>query len=643
MKNKIITTIIILLLILLKIYLISVQPINYIPENKYDDALMLKQANSILQGKWLGEYNSLTLVKGPITPIFIAILNKLHIPFLIGQELLYDVSCLFVIYTFSKTIKNKKILYIIFAILLFNPVTFSTEICRVYRDGIYTSLTMLLIGFSYSIFLNRENSPKKQIKYFIGLGITLSALYLCREESIWILPFVIISTITTIIFIIKDKKIKSKKILIGMYAIPIAIFIINNLIICTLNYKNYGVFELNQYWSKEFKEAYGAITRVVPNETYSRVPVSQETIKRICEISPKFKEIEEDLTGEEADKWSKCGDGKIGEIQGGWIHWAIIKGVDAKGYYKDAKTANQYYKELANEINNAIDEGKIEGYKNKRVTNVPRFNFEDIINSIKKCKDTIRMENNFYLLKIVVQNRLSNDLQENEKWKNITREEIDTEITYNGTENQNRLNALKQIKNIYIKINPIIFKISLICVIGLIICSIINHNKIYNEILILLGLAGLYLCRIFIITFTYITMYTDALNTMYLANTYGLQILFSLLAIIFFVQNIKKKNDQNQETLKEKIKLNPKKDITILIPCLNEEKTIGICLKKAKQIIQQENLDAEILVVDNGCEDNSIKIAKKQGARVIKVDKKGYGNELRYGTIEAIRKICHNG
>ena len=184
------------------------------------------------------------------------------------------------------------------------------------------------------------------------------------------------------------------------------------------DYKNYGVFELNQYWSKEFKEAYGAITRVIPNEIYSKVPVSQETIKRICEISPKFKEIEEYLTGEEADKWSKCGDGKIGEIQGGWIHWAIIKGVDAKGYYKDAKTANQYYKELANEINNAIDEGKIEGYKNKRVTNVPRFNFEDIINSIKKCKDTIRMENNFYLLKIVVQNRLSNDLQENEKWKN---------------------------------------------------------------------------------------------------------------------------------------------------------------------------------------------------------------------------------
>ena len=88
-----------------------------IKDKKYDDALMQNQANSILQGKWLGEYNSLTLVKGSITPKFIAILNKLHIPFLIGQELLYDVSCLFV-YTFSKTIKNKKFLYIRFEICI---------------------------------------------------------------------------------------------------------------------------------------------------------------------------------------------------------------------------------------------------------------------------------------------------------------------------------------------------------------------------------------------------------------------------------------------------------------------------------------------------------------------------------------------
>lgn len=424
-----------------------------------------------------------------------------------------------------------------------------------------------------------------------------------------------------------------------MYAIPIAIFIINNLIICTINYKNYGVFELNQYWSKEFKEAYGAITRVIPKEEYNKVPVSQETIKRIYDVSSKFKELEDYLSGEEAIKWSKCGDGKTGKIQGGWLHWAIIKGVSAKGYYKDAKTANQYYKELADEINNAIDEGKIEGYKNKRVTNVPRFNFEDIEKTLKKCKDTIKLQTRFYLVNLTVQNTVNSNVEENKKWESLTLEFIDSKSAYNGTINTKKLNILKQIKNGYAKINQVVFFISILCVVGLVICAIVKHRKIYNEILILLGLMALYLSRIFIITFTYITMYTDALNTMYLANTYAVQMLFSLLAIVFFIENLKK----NGKTKNVDIKLKKEKYLTILIPCLNEEKTIGICLKKALKLIKQEKLDAEVLVVDNGCVDRTAEIAKKYGARVILVKNKGYGNALRHGTIKATRKICYNG
>ena len=55
------------------------------------------------------------------------------------------------------------------------------------------------------------------------------------------------------------------------------------------------------------------------------------------------------------------------------------------------------------------------------------------------------------------------------------------------------------------------------------------------------------------------------------------------------------------------------------------------------------NMLRKILVVDNGCVDQSIKIAKKYGARIINVNNKGYGNALRCGTMNAIRKICYNG
>ncbi len=76
-------------------------------------------------------------------------------------------------------------------------------------------------------------------------------------------------------------------------------------------------------------------------------------------------------------------------------------------------------------------------------------------------------------------------------------------------------------------------------------------------------------------------------------------------------------------------------ELTILMPCLNEEKTIGKCIEKAKKFIERNSIDAEILIADNGSADNSIKIANELGVRVINVKEKGYGNTLRLGTNEA--------
>ena len=45
-------------------------------------------------------------------------------------------------------------------------------------------------------------------------------------------------------------------------------------------------------------------------------------------------------------------------------------------------------------------------------------------------------------------------------------------------------------------------------------------------------------------------------------------------------------------------------ELTILIPCLNEERTIGTCIEKAKQFLKENNIDGEILVIDNGSTDN---------------------------------------
>jgi glycosyltransferase involved in cell wall biosynthesis len=74
-------------------------------------------------------------------------------------------------------------------------------------------------------------------------------------------------------------------------------------------------------------------------------------------------------------------------------------------------------------------------------------------------------------------------------------------------------------------------------------------------------------------------------------------------------------------------------ELSVVIPCLNEEDTIEICLKKIKKIFLEKKIHGEIIVVDNGCTDRSIDICKKykKYVKVIKENKKGYGSALKKG------------
>lgn len=84
-------------------------------------------------------------------------------------------------------------------------------------------------------------------------------------------------------------------------------------------------------------------------------------------------------------------------------------------------------------------------------------------------------------------------------------------------------------------------------------------------------------------------------------------------------------------------------EFTFILPCLNEEKTLPFCIEEIQECIKKNNLNAEILVSDNNSEDNSVEIAKKYGARVSICEKRGYGNALINGTLNAYGKYCVMG
>ncbi len=75
--------------------------------------------------------------------------------------------------------------------------------------------------------------------------------------------------------------------------------------------------------------------------------------------------------------------------------------------------------------------------------------------------------------------------------------------------------------------------------------------------------------------------------------------------------------------------------VSAVIPCLNEELTLGICIEKAFRSFAELGVHGEVVVADNGSTDSSVEIASGLGARVVHETRKGYGAALTRGIEEA--------
>jgi hypothetical protein len=76
-------------------------------------------------------------------------------------------------------------------------------------------------------------------------------------------------------------------------------------------------------------------------------------------------------------------------------------------------------------------------------------------------------------------------------------------------------------------------------------------------------------------------------------------------------------------------------EVSVVLPCLNEETTLAQCIAAARAALDSAGICGEVVVADNGSSDRSREIAVREGARVVEVAAKGYGNALYHGFKDA--------
>jgi glycosyltransferase involved in cell wall biosynthesis len=71
--------------------------------------------------------------------------------------------------------------------------------------------------------------------------------------------------------------------------------------------------------------------------------------------------------------------------------------------------------------------------------------------------------------------------------------------------------------------------------------------------------------------------------------------------------------------------------VSVVIPCLNEAENIELCVRLAREVLDENGIPGEVIVVDNGSEDGSAELAAAAGATVVNEPRRGYGSAYLAG------------
>jgi hypothetical protein len=351
-------------LVALKGWLAADIPLSVYGSAAHDDALFVTQADSIMHGRWLGDFNEITLSKGPVYSLFLAAVGASGVRMELAQAAFHAVACLALVIALRPLLSSAFLQLLVFGVLLFDPHTLSAEVVgRPLRSGIQPALALYCLAGFIGLLLRVNLSPRRLLGWAIFAGCAFSAFWFCREEGVWLIPSILLLS-GAAGFVLFRVKSTQPWLRLGLLVLPFAIWTVSTWTLRLINWHFYDAPISMDVKDGNFPKAYGALVRITPVESIPLVPVSKETRLRAYPFSPAFKELQPMLEGALGDGWSQPGWEGVDHPSAkkemrGWFQWAIRQAAAQAGHYQTARTANEYWGRVAQEINAACDRGDL--------------------------------------------------------------------------------------------------------------------------------------------------------------------------------------------------------------------------------------------------------------------------------------------
>jgi hypothetical protein len=359
-------------LALLSLWLRMAYPIMALGPAGHDDQLFVKLAGLMGQGKWLGPYDNLTHAKGIAFSVFMLLNHVTGLPLKFTEHVLYLGAALLFATTLGQIFRSRWCAVVAFALVAFSPIPLSAGVGgRVVRENFYVSMALFMLALGLRCWVlpmaaavggasvSLAEQLRRKWPILLLLGLVAGIFWLTREEGVWMAPSM--AVLGAYWLWAHRSKLGSWKPALGFLVVPmlgagLVVGAVN-----TANYVHYGVFRNNDFRSPDFQAGYGALARIRHDAWQRYVVFPHDARQRAYAMSPAAAELKPSFEGPVGEFWRGAGCGpaptvQCPEILSGWFMWALRDAVAHAGYYRDARSARNFYKRLAREIDAACQQ-----------------------------------------------------------------------------------------------------------------------------------------------------------------------------------------------------------------------------------------------------------------------------------------------
>lgn len=318
-----------------------------------DDRLMIAYADL---SDHFNNFSHLALVKDLSFSVFLKVTSLLKLPYPVIMASVWVVAA-FTVYevVFELLGKRKLIAFLTYVYTLFMPQAFDVwSGTRLYRNGIIAPFVIITLSLMIRM-VKRAGLKKRALVNSIILGLVFSFTYYIKEDGLWLMACLIFSMVLSLAYVIKTK-VNAKKIV--NLLIPLGIFFAITITYKTVNYKYFGVFEINTRTDSEFGEFAENLYKIDSENRSMYIWTPYDTLEKAFAASPTLSEHPKLLESVMTSIWCD-NDLKANPLKGDHVMWALRDSLLITGMYTSEADMKEFFKNVNDELDEAFKNGSL--------------------------------------------------------------------------------------------------------------------------------------------------------------------------------------------------------------------------------------------------------------------------------------------